>query len=540
MCTICGVISKDDEDAVGPVLKMLKVMSHRGPDSAGMSWGRETLYAESVEELSAKAKGIKAQRALGHARLRITGESGTQPFENPDDYPKLVFNGEIYNFREIHQTHFKDEAELNGDNDGELLFRLLDRLSNGSGEEAIVRAIPHLDGVYALALMEKNAVTLYRDKVGIKQVYYGENSDYIAFASERKALWKISMRSQRLNPGELLQIKNNRLIRRKIESFKSLPIRYRESRDALEVYRDVLFKAVKKRVVGHRKLGVLFSGGVDSVLVTRVAKKYCRKVVGYIGGVPGSPDLEYAREAAKAIGIPLEVSLLDSSNIEKLIPDVIEAIEDRDLMQVEVALPMFAALKRAKEDGIRVMLTGQGADELFAGYEWYPQILNDQGESDLIRSMWNDIKNLYRDTLEREDKISMWHSIELRVPFLDPEVIRKAMMICPWLKIEKSNGTHDRLGKRLHRELAHRVGVPRTISHRTKDGAQHGSGVHEALAEVSKSVKYEPLTQAPNLDEPELRGSAFRYEGKDVENCSYGEACAQEYVDSIAGRIFKK
>jgi asparagine synthase (glutamine-hydrolysing) len=267
--------------------------------------------------------------------------------------------------------------------------------------------------------------------------------------------------------------------------------------------------------------------------------KYCKEVKGYIGGVQGSPDLVHATKAAEAIGIPLEVSMLDSAKIQQLVPDVVEAIEDRDLMQVEVALPMFAALKRAKEDDVRVMLTGQGADELFAGYEWYPPILNDQGEDDLIRNMWNDIENLYRDTLEREDKISMWHSIELRIPFLDPEVIKKAMMICPWLKIEKSNGTHDKLGKRLHRELAFREGVPRAISHRTKDGAQHGSGIHNALAEVSKMINFKPPSKVPNLDEFELRGSAFRYEGKDVVNTCYGEVSAQNYIDSVAERIFK-
>ncbi len=540
MCTICGVISKNEEDAVGPVLEMLEVMSHRGPDSAGMSWGRETVYADSVEELSAKAKDIRAPRALGHARLSITGVSGSQPFENGSEYPKMIFNGEIYNFGDLHQRYFKDDAQLRGDNDGELLFRLLDQLYDGKGENAIVKALPLLDGVYALALMDHNSVTLYRDKVGIKQVYYGENNEYIAFASERKALWKLRIRSQRLNPGEMLQIKRNRLIRKKIERFKSLPIRYRKKRGALDVYRSVLLEAVKKRVFGHRKVGVLFSGGVDSVLVSHIAKRYCNKVIGYIGGVQGSPDLEYARGAAKSIGISLKVSVLDSSTIQQLVPDVVEAIEDRDLMQVEVALPMFAALKRAKDDNVRVMLTGQGADELFAGYEWYPPILYDKGEADLIRNMWNDINNLYRDTLEREDKISMWHSIELRVPFLDPEVIREAMMICPWLKIKRSKGTHDQLGKRLHRELAYREGLPHSISHRIKDGAQHGSGIHDALAEISKSAKFKPVVKALDLDEPELKGSAFRYEGKDVVNTNYGEACAQEYIDSIAKRIFKR
>ncbi|HTP58957.1 MAG TPA: asparagine synthase-related protein, partial [Spirochaetia bacterium] len=235
----------------------------------------------------------------------------------------------------------------------------------------------------------------------------------------------------------------------------------------------------------------------------------------------------------------LRVRELDDQAIRGLVPETIAAIEDGDLMQVEVAVPMYAALRLAREDGVRVVLTGQGADELFAGYEWYPRILAEQGEAALLAAMWGDLSNLYRDTLEREDKMSMAHSIELRVPFLDPAVITEAMRISPSLKIDTSEKGPDPLRKRLHRELALEMGVPRSIAMRLKDGAQHGSGVHVALEKVAKQNAPSPETAPIVLDEPELRGSAFRHGGIDVRGDVYGSPEARAYVSHAARWVFE-
>jgi asparagine synthase (glutamine-hydrolysing) len=538
MCSICGVIAKDEgEDGIVPTLEMLDAMGHRGPDSAGLAWDEGVVTASGVNSLIRKATSISGPRAVGHARLRITGgDGGLQPFVGGNDSLSLVFNGEIYNYDHLgnHQLNL-EPSEL--DSDGEVLFRLIEREHDGDGKEALIGTIPALDGVYAMALMDEKSIVLYRDKLGIKQVYYGESGSHHAFASERKALWRLGMRSRRLNPGHLLRLDPDTAHTHEVETFAMLPIVHHEAAEAMAGYERVLMEAVRKRIRGHRRVGVLFSGGVDSVMVAQVASKLGVEVIGYIGGVPGSPDLKAAAEAADTMGIPLRARYLRTDDIRELLPPTIEAIEDRDLMQVEVALPMFGALELAKQDGIRVMLTGQGADELFGGYEWYPPILNRRGERALLTSMWNDIQNLYRDTLEREDKMSMWHSIELRVPFLDPALIRQAMMTSPWLKINRSNGSHDRFGKRLHREMALKLGVPRSVAYRLKDGAQHGSGIHEAIEGIALGTDpsgVEPL----ELDEPELRGSAFRYEGIDVEEGSYGAPAAQALVDEIAREVF--
>ncbi len=515
---------------------MLKEMSHRGPDSAGVCWDGGSITAANLEDLVRRAGDVRAPRTLGHARLRITGgDRGLQPFVGGAGKLSLVFNGEIYNFKTLLGLH----PGWQSDTDGEVLFRMVSEAYAGDLVGAVQNTVRSLDGVYAFSVMDAHEIVLVRDRLGVKQVYYGENDGFLAFASERKALWSCAMRSHRLNPGEILRMSPRGVERVPGQPFSLLPITYTDAAEARAVYRRAIVEAVRKRVEGHRKVGVLFSGGVDSVLVARIAMELCAEVIGYAGGVPGSPDLTSAVEAARAIGLPLRVKELDGPAIEEQLPETIAAIEDRDLMQVEVAIPMYAALRLAREDGVRVVLSGQGADELFGGYEWYPPILAEQGETALLTCMWSDLANLYRDTLEREDKMSMAHSIELRVPFLDPAVIAEAMQISPLLKIDTTAGSQDPLRKRVHRDLALELGVPRSIAFRLKDGAQHGSGIHAALEAVAK--KHTPRRRrAPIvLDEPELRGSAFRHGGIDVHGGLYGSEEARAYVNAAARKVFE-
>ena len=152
------------------------------------------------------------------------------------------------------------------------------------------------------------------------------------------------------------------------------------------------------------------------------------------------------------------------------------------------------------------MVTGQVADEIFAGYEWYPRIYREGGEDALRECLWNDIGNLHKDTLEREDKISMYHSIELRVPYLDPEVIEAAMAVPGNLKIR------DGHVKYLHRRLAEEMGIPGHLAWRKKEAAQHGSDVHNNLEKILERMSADAGgTGFESRGVEELLGSAYRY-----------------------------
>jgi asparagine synthase (glutamine-hydrolysing) len=193
---------------------------------------------------------------------------------------------------------------------------------------------------------------------------------------------------------------------------------------------------------------------------------------------------------------------------------------------------MYLAARLASEDNIRVMYTGQAADELFAGYPWYNAVLEEYGFLRLHEKLWEDLNYLYTDTLEREDKLTMAHSIELRAPYLDRDVIRTAMRISPRLKLE---GPHDDMRKRVHRQAAVELGVPPYLSFRIKDPAQSGSGIHGIIERIANRNmdKIDKVMVEENIDRD--KGSLYRY-GDDV----YGSPVARAYVQQIEREIQEK
>jgi asparagine synthase (glutamine-hydrolysing) len=232
---------------------------------------------------------------------------------------------------------------------------------------------------------------------------------------------------------------------------------------------------------------------------------------------------------AEELGLELKTTLIDETLVEEILPEVIRNVEESGLLQVEVAIPMYMAAKLAAEDDIRVMFTGQAADELFAGYPWYNDVLGEFGFLRLHEKLWEDLNFLYTDTLEREDKLTMAHSIELRAPYLDRDVIQTAMRISPRLKLE---GQDDALRKRAHRQAAVELGVPPYLSFRLKDPAQSGSGIHGIIEKIAekRTQKIDDGLVDENLKRD--KGSLYRY-GDDI----YGEDTPRYYLQQIEERI---
>ena len=195
-----------------------------------------------------------------------------------------------------------------------------------------------------------------------------------------------------------------------------------------------------------------------------------------------------------------------------MLPRIVDVIEDNNVGQVEVAIPVFAAIETAHQDGMRVMYTGQGVDELFGGYSWYPRIVEREGYRILGKHMADDLSLLYKETLEREDKIAMYHSVEIREPYLDNEVVRVALRTNLELNV---TGKNDSYGKRVHRDLAIKLGIPADIAYRKKEAAQHGSGIHDALDIIARNNGYDPSTipeyYLKELMSREKIGSSQRY-----------------------------
>jgi asparagine synthase (glutamine-hydrolysing) len=543
MCGIGGILSKKDENVVPLVGSMLSCMINRGPDGAGIAADERSIQSDSFSNL--RYQKLSGSSALGHVRLAIVGGTcGQQPFRSCNGRFTVEHNGEIYNYKTIRKRLIK-KHKFSTQTDSEVIVHLIEDyfLKKNNLLYAIKRTVAELDGVYAFVVKEEESgrLALVRDKMGVRQIYYGENDRFIAFASERKALWKIGIKepTKRVLPcyaviispdGTLQEFKIDNPL---IQSTKKV---YKTMASAVSVYEKALLASMKKRTQDFDKVGIIFSGGIDSVIIAWLAKKMVPEVICYTGGIRGSNDILYARQIAKKLNLKLRVNELTQDEVEQMIPEVINTIEDTNAGQVEVAIPVYAAVKLAHEDGINVMFSGQAADELFGGYPWYARVVEKEGYQKLRDHMTQDLLLLYKETLEREDKITMAHSIEMREPFLDIEVIRCSMGMDLKLNIK---GATDIMGKHIHRKLAQKLGIPKNIAYRIKEAAQHGSGMHDIFDTIARKHGFDESTISKKyldvLQTREKMGSSQRY-GYLFENEKMwiAEPHVQMYLDSIS------
>lgn len=562
MCGIVGILSKKERNVAPLIGKMLSCMKNRGPDGMGLSTENQIVYSDTFD--NPLFSEVQGHDVLGHSRLAIVGGScGQQPFVSCDKKLVLEHNGEIYNYKEI-RKNLSAHHTFTTSTDSEVIVHLLEdhyHKTEGNLIEAIKRTVAQLDGIYVLAIREQSTgdIVLVRDGIGVRQIYYGESSDFIAFASERKALWKIAMSDQikRLLPGYALVISHKdgssnirtTLFPISVNTKKSIrekySILYTDIDSAVNAYSDTLIESMRKRVSDFKRIGIVFSGGIDSVIVAYLAKQMAPEVVCYTSGIKDSSDILNSLDIAEKLDLKLEVEQMTESDVENTIPKIINIIEDDNMGQVEVAIPIYGAVKLAHEQGIRVMLTGQGADELFGGYSWYSKIVKKHGYEKIQGYLIEDIKLLYKETLEREDKITMSQSIELREPFLDTNLIDTVLRIDPRLNIQNNGNNYDNLGKRVHRKLAEKLGIPKEIAYRIKEAAQHGSGIHNTLNALAiKNGFTGSIVDSIYLDKlknRELIGSSQRYGHLfEKEQIWSLEPHIQMYLENISRNILPK
>jgi asparagine synthase (glutamine-hydrolysing) len=470
MCGIAGAVGIPDIDLV--VKKMLEVLEHRGPDACG-------IYR--INNLG-----------IGNTLLKITGDM-PQPMTGRGT---LVLNGEIFNFREL-----ASKSGITTDSDTELLFSLIEaRINEGSTPiNAVFSVLSSVNGDYALAYACDDELVLARDPVGVKPLFYSSDQEIeipeIIFASERKALFSGRRGSYSLlpesirifPPGSIISfnILNGGFEEKSLKIKQPLEKILREDEAAFRL-KAALQKAVELRLTTSS--GIAFSGGIDSTFLAALAKEVIPSISLYAVGLPDSHDIIQAEKTAEAIGLrdSLKIKLLSLEEIEKEIPNVIYATESVDPMKIAIGLPLYFAAKTAKEDNKRVLLTGQGADELFGGYKRHEVFLEQDPEL-LAREIYSDLKNISVINLERDDMVTMANSIELRVPFLDKEVIKTGLAISPELKVQKKDSFYTR--KYILRKAAEDL-LPPGILWKEKKAIQYGTGVQKIIEKLARGAGF--------------------------------------------------
>lgn len=533
MCTICGHYVQDGNIVSTDIYDMLIKMAHRGPDTHGIFLDGKIHRGNDVVDFK-DVVSTRSHIALGHSRLSIVGKQRhTQPYCSCDGKLVLIHNGEIYNYPKLRSLLYRPH-DLKTTSDSEVIVHLLEETYRGDLLEAMQKVLGLLDGMYAIAVTDGKSVVVARDPIGKKPIYYVQNNHITYFASEKKALWNGRDVPERLCPGDILSMDESGTRVHEGFHLQFPQIDIVDFRDAVELYKETLIAAVKKRLTGlsESNIGVIFSGGIDSVLISKLLQREGKNIICYCTGTEDSGDVVAARSVAEDLGIELKTTIIDETMVEDILPEIIQNVEESGLLQVEVAIPMYLAAKLAAADDIRVMFTGQAADELFAGYPWYNDVLEEFGYLRLHEKLWEDLNMLYTDTLEREDKLTMAHSIELRAPYLDRDVIQTAMRISPRLKLE---GEKDTLRKRVHRQAAAELGVPAYLAFRVKDPAQSGSGIHDIIEKIAKTNIGRIDRQLVDENIKRDKGSLYRY-GDDT----YGEDAPRFYLQQIEERIRNK
>lgn len=430
MCGIVGIFNtKEQSDALrAKALKMAQKIRHRGPDWSGIYCGGNAI--------------------LAHERLSIVDpQSGGQPLYSPNRKCILAANGEIYNHREI-RAQYAGRYEFQTGSDCEVILALY--------QDKGIHFLEDLNGIFAFALYdeEKDDFLIARDPIGVIPLYIGKDTDgKVYVASELKALEGFCDEYEPFLPGHYYWGKEGKMTRWytrdwfQYDAVKDNPASVQDVHDALE-------NAVKRQLMSDVPYGVLLSGGLDSSVISAIAKKYAAKRVetdqktdawwpqlhSFAIGLKGAPDLAKAREVAQYIdSVHHEINYTIQEGLDA-VRDVIYFIETYDVTTVRASTPMYLLGRVIKSMGIKMVLSGEGADEVFGGYLYFHKAPDAEAfHGETVRKL----SKLYMyDCLRANKSLSAW-GVEGRVPFLDKEFLDVAMRLnpkakmCPGKEIEK-------------------------------------------------------------------------------------------------------
>lgn len=481
MCGIIGIFNHPEANQ--KIKAALALLHNRGKDGCGLASEKELFTAQNLVNLPI----FKDQNLLGHT-LHAIVDHLPQPLKRKGT---LSANCEVYNWEELARTY-----GFTAKNDADFLLQFLDTYG--------LEKIDELDGVYAFAYWNDNSLVLARDLIGEKPLWYAHTSTSFAFASEKKVLEKIGfMHIQELNPRSILtySISTNTLFFQRRSFFRHLPELNEDFAEIKQKTTELLHQAIQKRIP-HQKFGVLFSGGIDSTYLAKFFKDQnydftCYTAVLETDDVPLSvlpSDLSAAQEIARQLNLQLKIKKIKLDEIPAYLQKIVPLIEDSNVTKVGVALTFYLASEMAKEDGCKVIFSGLGSEEIFAGYERHKQSAN------INQECVSGLLKLYEHDLYRDDVLTMENNIELRLPYLDKELVAYALKIPQQYKVTASQT------KFILRSIAQEEGLPEQFALRRKVAAQYGSRMDNAIARLSrkagqgsKSAYLQSFYQKPNL-----------------------------------------
>ena len=471
---MCGIVAafdiKNSNNLRNQVLEMSRRIRHRGPDWSGIYTSENAI--------------------LTHERLSIVDpKSGRQPIISKNNDLILAANGEIYNHNDL-KKNISINYKFTTKSDCEIILALY--------EEKGVNFLNDLNGIFAFALYDEKTENylIARDHLGIIPLYMGWDSEKNFFvASELKALEGFCNEIKIFPPGHYFSSKNSQLTcwyKTKWEKFEDV----KNNISDFSLLKESLIIAVKRQLMSDVPYGVLLSGGLDSSITSAIAKIFCEKRVesndknsawwptlhSFAVGLKDSPDLSAAKNAAKYIGtVHHEIVFTIQEGLDA-IKDVIYHLETYDVTTIRASIPMYLMARVIKSMGIKMVISGEGADEIFGGYLYFHKAPSaEEFHKETVRKL----KKLHQyDCLRANKSLAAW-GVEGRVPFLDKEFLDVAMSINPKDKMITSKKIEKWILRKTFEEL-----LPKEIAWRQKEQFSDGVG-YNWIDELKKIVNKE-------------------------------------------------
>ncbi|MBW2992743.1 ATP-binding protein, partial [Candidatus Woesearchaeota archaeon] len=352
-------------------------------------------------------------------------------------------------------------------------------------------------------------IILERDIIGLKPMFYCTKPSF-AFASERKILEKKGFIDIiELDPRKVLIYDNGKIEFKEKKFFDVKPEVKDSELKIRDKVKELLIKAVKKRI-SKEKLGILFSGGVDSTTLLQICKDLGKDVILYTAAVVDKErklpeDLEYAKRAARYYNCKLRIKIINTQEAENYLKKVVPIIESNNPVKVGVGLTLYLACELAKKDRCKVIFSGLGSEEIFAGYERHRLSRN------VNKECVNGLLQMYERDLYRDNMVTKYNNLELRVPFLDEDLVAYSLRIPSKYKLKGDSC------KVILRKVAEDFGVPKEFAWRKKRAAQYGSNTHKAIKKLAKKKGFEKISEYLRQFYPSrnLKLAALYSSGKD-------------------------
>jgi len=461
--SIAAAIDKRGLAAVDIVVEMMENLVHRGDDGFGIATPDEVRFSNRIEDLN--TRGLRSSFSIGYNLMRLFPRDIQQPLKVG---PNIVaFEGTIYPVRAR-----------------PYLTALMKSALQKTKSEAIADFVRTRRGAYVIASLQGEKMILTRDPVGQKPLYFGKNERLIAAASERKALWRVGLdKVESFPPGHVMTLTRKGWRLQHSRTIRQPEVAEVGIESAAKHLKRLLEKTMVELTNDVERVAIAFSGGIDSGLIASIAKSTRLEVKLFTVSLPDQPELTHALEVGSELRLPHRVKRLTITDVEKSVKTVLWHIEEANPMKLAVAMPVYFAATMAHREGFKVMLAGQGCDEVFGGYRRFLSILDRGGVRALQKAILESSMEAYQINYQRDEQVSVPNHIDLRLPFADLEVVEYALSLPTELKIMSPQ---DDLRKRVLRRLGQMINLPKSVVDRPKKAIQYATGIERALRHIAK------------------------------------------------------